>query len=71
MASSEEIRLRIVEALARHATAQAMGDTVAFLQRVAEIETFVLGSQPKPNQGAAPAVTKPARKVKSDVDFMS
>lgn len=55
---SDEIRLRIVEALCRSDGTMAKNYTEGFLQRVAEIERFVVGSQP------TTAEAKPERKSK-------
>ena len=43
---SAEVRLRLVEALARNNGASAINNPDAFLASVAKIETFVLGSRP-------------------------
>ncbi|MFO0519303.1 MAG: hypothetical protein ACK515_02620 [bacterium] len=55
---SAEIRLRIVEALCRTDGSLAKNQPAVFLERVAEIERFVVGSQ----QVTEPA--KPDRKSK-------
>lgn len=55
--SSDEIRLRLVEALARNQSAKAVTDTKGFIKVVAEIETFVLGSQPTEAESDTPSRT--------------
>lgn len=59
---SAEIRLRIVEALCRTDGSLAKNQPAVFLERVAEIERFVVGSP----QLTAPA--KPDRKPKDKKD---
>ena len=57
---SAELRMRIIEALTRSGSINALQNTSNFLQRVAEIETFVIASAPTTQPEPEPPQAQPA-----------
>lgn len=75
MASPEDVRLRVVEALARNSSAAAISDPKRFTQAVAEIASFVLGSSQTEAEPVAEAETpsksaRARRSEKPDTSFL-